>query len=93
MAEYIEREALIDKTSDILMNGSRYRVVFFDDVILAPAADVVEVVRCRDCEYCVSDGDDGDGNKMLHCLNSSNLGWVNPTDFCSGGKRKDTTNG
>lgn len=45
MAEYIEREVLIDKTSDVWMNGSRYRVVFFDDVILAPAADVAQVTH------------------------------------------------
>ena len=41
--EYIEREALIDKTSDIRVNGNPYRVIFYDDVILAPAADVAPV--------------------------------------------------
>ena len=49
--EYIEREALIDKTYDIRANGNLYRVIFYDDVILTPAADVVKVVRCKDCNH------------------------------------------
>ena len=43
--EYIDREALLDEISDIKMNGSTYRVIFYDDVVLAPAADVAPVIH------------------------------------------------
>lgn len=74
MAECIEREALLSKTYDITTDSGIKRVVMYDDIVLAPVIDAVEVVRCCDCKYCISDGDDGDGNEMLHFLNSSNFG-------------------
>lgn len=52
-----------------------------------PSADVVEVVRCKDCKYCDT-GIDEDGNHFLKCL-----GWVyggtKEDDYCSHGVRKD----
>ena len=64
-----------------------------------PAADVVEVVRCRDCKYW---GDESgklprsDGVLFARCkvhnylLDGRHTGWC-PTenDFCSYGERKD----
>ena len=68
----------------------------FSDI---PAADVVEVVRCRDCKYW---GDESgklprsDGVLFARCkvhnylLDGRHTGWC-PTenDFCSYGERKD----
>jgi Zn finger protein HypA/HybF involved in hydrogenase expression len=65
MAEYIEREDLIEKISSISvqMLGLRagksllreamkiYREEFLKCIKEAPIADVVEVVRCKDCEH------------------------------------------
>ena len=75
----------------------------FTDAILrvkeAPAADVVEVVRCRECKYW---GDEAgklprsDGVLFARCkvhnylLDGRHTGWC-PTenDFCSYGERKE----
>jgi hypothetical protein len=52
----------------------------------ASDADVVEVVRCKDCKYFDS-GTDEDGKPFFKCL-----GWVyggtSEDDFCSFGERK-----
>lgn len=50
-------------------------------------ADFVEVVRCEDCKesYLAKDG-------KLRCDRLyPSLGWVEPTDFCSYGERKDVS--
>lgn len=80
--EYIEREATLRNLADDLpYKGSVKRVL-----MQAPAADVVEVVRCRDCvNYC----------GFEHCKNGIcdvdpvSKRAVNPTDFCSHGERKE----
>lgn len=52
-----------------------------------PAADVVEVVRCRDCEKCVKK------DNFMYCEEHSD-GWgdhtvyVDPDDYCSYGERR-----
>lgn len=63
--EYIERGAAIKEIRLIYCkdcnsyNGVRCRACEFDDAMSliedVPAADVVEVVRCKDCKYFVSE--------------------------------------
>lgn len=60
-----------------------------DDVIDFPAADVVEVVRCKDCKYYNTSrirGLDGEVHEVKHC------NWVGivfqPTGYCSFGERR-----
>ena len=90
LKEYIEREALLqeleevggcDAPPDSWADG-------FDKGILSaikhveaqPAADVVEVVRCKDCEI--------PHNRFTGCPNLNGL--IPPENhFCSYGKRKD----
>ena len=54
------------------------------DMSKIPTADVVEVVRCKDCEYFGKDMGYGKHDckkyEMPYCLE---------TDFCSYGKRKE----
>ena len=50
MAEYIEREAL---KRDLIDNRGFYPSIVKAAIENAPTADVVEVVRCRDCVYMV----------------------------------------
>ena len=51
----------------------------------APAADVAEVVRCRDCKY----GDyDSKPDGAMVCLRTNDGFWRKETDFCSYGKPK-----
>ena len=55
MPEYIEREAVLRHKRK--MNGVDFATEFWDEAVLCedirkiPAADVVEVVRCKDCEH------------------------------------------
>ena len=75
MAEYIERE----KAKRLLHIEYAYAAEQLLDEI--PAADVVEVVRCKDCKYNA-------GTKK--CLNPDSFFAVpKDDDFCSYGERKD----
>lgn len=92
MSEYIDRAALKQELAPYEGNDFSQQM----DVILAivdaqPAADVVEVVRCRDCKWfnhytmeCESDdvATDHEGGASF----SINFG---PDDFCSYGQRKE----
>ena len=90
MAEYIEREALLEDLQAAVENGGMGGMVasaLKRYVKRAPAADVVEVVRCEDCKhawihpcgyvYCHRDG--RNTYEMTFNLDS----------FCSYGERKD----
>ena len=48
--EYIERGAALD-TLLFEMSGTGYQSRAMDAVRFVPAADVVEVVRCKDCKF------------------------------------------
>lgn len=51
-----------------------------------PAADVAEVVQCKDCKY----GDyDSKPNGAMVCLRTKDGFWREETDFCSYGKRRE----
>lgn len=50
MAEYIKREAVIDLITRRYENPE----ICMQEINSIPAADVVEVVRCRDCKYGTS---------------------------------------
>lgn len=49
-----------------------------------PSADVVEVVRCKDCKY----HDDIDTHGTVYCPNLIG-GWVSERFFCAGGERRE----
>ena len=98
MAEYIEREALINQIR-LTVNRSSVGETSFNDIsakticsliLEAPAADVVEVVRCKDCVY--GKGNDYEGNIkvpfMYHCT-YDDLSYNGAEHFCSYGKRKE----
>lgn len=84
MAEYIEREALLWrwKTSPKYKCHVASLAQCIHD---APAADVVEVVRCGQCEYYQ---DNNGGYQHPECR------WIpdetpDADDFCSYGRRRD----
>jgi hypothetical protein len=60
---------------------------FFDVIDGIPAADVVEVCRCKDCKYGDT-GTDEDGRQFYKCI-GIHYGGVSPTDYCNYGERKD----
>lgn len=48
----------------------------------APAADVVDVVRCKNCKHLMF-------SDMYGECSQAHMGIVRPDDFCSYGERKD----
>lgn len=86
MARYIDADALLledftDSFVDI------YDVRIFEHIIEnAPSADVVEVVRCKDCEHNKYEQPNG----IIHCHRDRKEGWIfrKTTDYCSYGERK-----
>lgn len=95
MAEYIDREALRkvlenwrDAHADV---DDEQGCGLLEDVIwevdAQPAADVVPVVRCKDCKHY----DMGVCLKIYSDGNVHSAAWQSrrPDDFCSYGERKD----
>ena len=91
MAEhkYIERGSLLQKAK--LLQGKLFAVPLIIDAIeYAPAVDVVEVVRCKDCEYGKADyGWDGKITTpfQYHCEYEDT--WNRPDHYCGYGKKKE----
>ncbi len=87
VGDYISREALRSRVDEIIKtNHLRPDYVWFTPngvKVLAleiPAANVVEVVRCRDCKHY---------NAGFECL-IEGYGIERPADyFCADGERKD----
>lgn len=93
MAEYIERSEAIEfiKHNTPNINGETTVKCVIRSLKNVPAADVAEVVRCKDCKYFT---DEGDG--LFYCeYHTDNAGycdeacWVIENDFCSYGARMD----
>lgn len=95
--EYIEREALladIDKNVILPKETPHFskEVKGAHNIIsrirLAPAADVVEVVRCGKCRFREPVVE---GGKVFYVCNNINtvLVEVKPNEYCSFGQRKD----
>ena len=97
--EYIERKrAIVDACNSLELYPSEYAELE-NALNRIPAADVVEVVRCRECKYW---GDEAgklqrsDGLLFARCimhnylLDGRHTGWC-PTEnnFCSYGEREE----
>ena len=81
MAEYIEREEINEAMKEVCDDPScpMYVAAEIAQIIdCAPAADVVPVVRCKDCTHLY-------GAACVVC----GLLPRKPDDFCSYGERKD----
>lgn len=91
MDEYIKKE-----TAYRAIMGERPETrepSWFAELVLEiPAADVVEVVRCRDCKFGVTPyGDEHDG--WIECSNIHGRPLFGCNDFCSYGERKEGAEG
>lgn len=96
--EYIEREAVLMLCQDFIdshEDGSWRWVnaVTDKDIMNIPAADVVEVVRCKDCKYAhYWYGNDNIGNTKYLChYIEYDIFYpdVFADDFCSRGERRE----
>ena len=86
MAEYIAREELLAqlRAMESYNVSPMYRRGYDDCVataLNAPTADVVPVVRCKDCENAQNEC-----GGMIICRVYKHIMWLQ--DFCSYGKRK-----
>ena len=84
MAEYIERESAIEAImSD--PPDAHYPSWYIDRIKTLSAADVAEVVRCKDCLYST----ERYGHmECIHGVSYRNT-WNKPDFFCSYGERKE----
>lgn len=78
MNRYIDAELLLtDNTYEWFDDWGNYTSAG-QAIVDAPTADVVEVVRCKDCKYQGNDDE-------CHLL--SLAAYTEPDDFCSYGKK------
>ena len=77
--EYIEREALLKSNRWLALSAND--IAQAKSIILGqPAADVVEVVRCKDCVYASRDG---------YICRYSVGRTTSPDDYCKNGEKRD----
>lgn len=101
MAEYIEREALLN--SPITVKGMIGGKFPFEGIPLsairnAPAADVAQVVRCENCKYWhISPGTGGNWGECDKIGDRDKEGGASidldtyHDDYCSSGAKKEAT--
>ena len=86
MDEYIKREAAIRKINGEFPDA-HYPSWYAALIEEIPAADVVEVVRCKDC---VCGYKTQNGQILCKFLELGNfIPYVKPNDYCSYGERAD----
>lgn len=95
MSKYIERESLIEQFDDSCKYAQatndyqRGCNEVFDWCVKiiknTPTADVVEVVRCRDCKWWKR----MNGDKRLQCFHGHGLIRTTENDYCSRGERSE----
>ena len=87
MKEYIDRNALL---KDICGNDpSRMEDYYYNAIANAPAADVVEVVRCKDCQWWEARSCNSFIGRCENPLNGLFNEYTDDEDFCSYGERKE----
>lgn len=91
MPEYIEREAAIEFVKNytpILTNDGTSMKCVERSIRNAPAADVVEVVRCKNCKKWTWQTI-LDGHACAHWSSTEDWKYTGPNDFCRYGERRD----
>lgn len=98
MSRYIDADAFLKKIEKYsLSNGTTLgkHSGIADEIIdilkATPTADVVEVVRCKDCKYFILDEGDGLGYCTCQKIPMNFVGELYPTEdfYCSYGERKE----
>ena len=94
MARYIDAEKLKDDIAVLFERNEKQIDDFLancvDDLIDAPTADVVEVVRCKECIFSKRDMDVHPDPKILNKDRWCELyGRKSPNWFCADGERRE----
>lgn len=88
MAEYINRAELIENLNKFA--PEHYNALINQLITKQPTADVVEVVRCKDCKRCYEKRTKRNNQLMRFCMRmDGNEYQVNANDFCSYGTPKE----
>lgn len=94
MADYIRREDALFALRKAERGGSMTALTRLErayaEIREMPAADVAEVVRCKDCKYGSYDSKQ---NGAMVCLRTNDGFWRKETDFCSYGEYQTNTGG
>ena len=91
MTEYITKEQAIDEVWDAFTSRDDPDLgrVIEENIERLPAADVVEVVRCKDCkDFRPWGGQSKLGDCMVCVCDGENPFTMEETDFCSDGERR-----
>ena len=86
MAEYIKRDTAIRAVMAAKWVDGSDGAMAMEIVASPPAADVVSVVRCKDCKYAYINSFSA-ASGIVFC--SSNMKAMQQDDFCSYGERMD----
>ena len=88
MDEYINRAELIENLNKFA--PEHYNALINQLITKQPTADVVEVVRCKDCKRCYEKHTKLNNQLMRFCMRmDGNEYQVNANDFCSYGTPKE----
>jgi hypothetical protein len=87
--EYIERDSVLRSLAVLLQMPFTDLDDAWEAVHKTPAADVVEVVRCKDCQHYI-DGHCYVKNRKPFSYDV-NIHSCKENDFCSYGERKEAT--
>jgi hypothetical protein len=87
VARYIDAEAVDFSPLKDDFDRVRAKVIIMGQ----PTAEVVKVVRCKDCKYCNKYAK-WNGTDYYGCnFNVADIYEIEPTHFCSCGERKEVT--
>lgn len=103
MVEYVEKHKIINLLTALEnefqqfkpfkgFENAMYRKLCETEIAIGklPAADVVPVVRCKDCKWFVdNNGGEWYGCKMFQVVRITPEDAPKPDDFCSYGERRD----
>lgn len=94
MTEYISREAAIKRMKDLHFNCKDFHIcggvlLELNALKSIPAADVVEVVRCRECVHCCGVSGEPPFEEAYEAYCDEHDWCVSETYFCADGKHKD----
>lgn len=90
MPKYIDAEYFAERLKVSPAFPNYHNGLFMRDIALGilenmPAADVVEVVRCKDCKHC------GSRPSSIYPYCTFFKGFTSDNFFCGNGKRKEQT--
>lgn len=96
MSDYIKREDALNECCRTCIVARKeaglltctVKCFEYERINAIPAADVVEVVRCKDCKY-VEPTKGGDKDKLPHFCTIHREKFYDGEEYCSFGRRKE----